>query len=136
MDTPQSALVGIAIGPDMEIVFDTVRSSRKYANLLARPACSFVVGWTREKTVQLEGLATEPQGADLNRYQEIYFAGLAGGANPFTLVTDRLLCGPAPMDKIQRLQPDAARDSRDRTRSLRRSPDTLAELMQVFAGGG
>ena len=35
--TPQSALVGIATSPDLEIIFDTVRSSRKYPNLIARP---------------------------------------------------------------------------------------------------
>ena len=31
--TPQSALMGIAITPQLEIVFDTVKSSRKYPNL-------------------------------------------------------------------------------------------------------
>lgn len=46
--TPQSALVGIAISPDLEIIFDTVKSSRKYPNLIARPNCSFVVGWAGE----------------------------------------------------------------------------------------
>jgi hypothetical protein len=71
---PQSALVGIAITPQLEIIFDTVRSSRKYPNLIARPVCSFVVGWTGEQTVQFEGYATEPNGPDLKRYQEIYFA--------------------------------------------------------------
>ena len=72
--TPQSALVGIAITAQLEIIFDTVRSSRKYPNLIARPVCSFVVGWTGEQTVQFEGHATEPNGPDLKRYQEIYFA--------------------------------------------------------------
>jgi hypothetical protein len=72
--TPQSALVGIAITPQLEIIFDTVRSSRKYLNLIARPVCSFVVGWAGEQTVQFEGQATEPKGPDLKRYQEIYFA--------------------------------------------------------------
>jgi hypothetical protein len=72
--TPQSALVGIAITPDLEIIFDTVKSSRKYPNLIARPACSFVVGWTGEQTVQLEGHAIEPTGPELKRYQEMYFA--------------------------------------------------------------
>ena len=72
-DTPQSALVGIAITPDLEIIFDTVKSSRKYRNLIARPACSFVVGWAGEQTVQFEGHATEPNGPDLKRYQEMYF---------------------------------------------------------------
>src|SRR5271155_5869071 len=36
---PQSALVGIATTPDLEIIFDTLRSTRKYANLIARPGC-------------------------------------------------------------------------------------------------
>jgi len=70
---PQSALVGIATTPQLEIVFDTVRSSRKYENLIARPACSFVVGWTGEQTVQYEGVAEELRPPELERYQEIYF---------------------------------------------------------------
>ena len=41
---PQSALVGIAITPQLEIIFDTMRFSRKYPNLIARPVCSLVVG--------------------------------------------------------------------------------------------
>jgi hypothetical protein len=77
--TPQSALVGIATSPDLEIIFDTVRSSRKYPNLIARPACSFVVGWEGEQTVQFEGIAEEPAGAELQRIQEIYFAAWPDG---------------------------------------------------------
>jgi len=72
--TVQSALVGIAVSPELEIIFDTVKSSRKYPNLIARPACSFVVGWSGEQTVQFEGIAVEPQGRELKRYQEMYFA--------------------------------------------------------------
>ncbi len=72
--TPQSALVGIATTPDLEIVFDTVKSSRKYPNLIARPACSFVVGWAGEQTVQFEGIAAEPKVPELKHYQEMYFA--------------------------------------------------------------
>ncbi len=72
--TSQSALVGIAVTPDFEIIFDTVRSSRKYPNLIARPICSFVVGWGGEQTVQFEGTAVEPHGAELERVREAYFA--------------------------------------------------------------
>jgi pyridoxine/pyridoxamine 5'-phosphate oxidase len=72
--TPQSALVGIAVTPELEIAFDTVNSSRKYRNLTERPSCSFVVGWGGEKTVQYEGTAAEPTGAVLERCQEAYFA--------------------------------------------------------------
>ncbi len=41
--TPQSALVGFAVTRDLHIVFDTVKSTRKYPNLIARPRCSFVI---------------------------------------------------------------------------------------------
>jgi hypothetical protein len=75
---PQSALVGIAVTPELEIIFDTVASSRKYANLLANPAASFVIGLgdgsTGEITVQYEGEAFHPGGAELARYQQVYFA--------------------------------------------------------------
>lgn len=73
-ETPQSALVGIATTPELEIVFDIVKTSRKYPNLIERPDCSFVVGWEGEQTVQFEGLAMEPQGDELHRYQQAYFA--------------------------------------------------------------
>jgi hypothetical protein len=77
--TPQSALVGIGTTSDLEVVFDTVKSSRKYPNLIARPACSFVVGWSGEQTVQFEGVAHEPLGEELKRYQEAYFVAWPDG---------------------------------------------------------
>jgi hypothetical protein len=77
--TPQGALVGIAVTPQFEIVFDTVNTSRKYGNLVARPGCSFVVGWSGEQTVQYEGIAGEPRGEELKRYQEVYFAAWPDG---------------------------------------------------------
>jgi hypothetical protein len=75
---PQSALVGIAVTQELEIIFDTVASSRKYANLLANPAASFVIGLgdrsTGEVTVQYEGPTFQPTGAELARYQQVYLA--------------------------------------------------------------
>ena len=70
---PRSALVGIAVTPELEIVFDTVSSSRKYGDLVANPAASFVAGWEGEVTVQFEGMAFQPTGEELARYQQIYF---------------------------------------------------------------
>jgi hypothetical protein len=69
---PQSALVGIAVTPDLEIIFDTEKISRKYPNLIARPACSLVLGWVGEQTVQLEGDAFEPGAAALEGYVQTY----------------------------------------------------------------
>jgi hypothetical protein len=72
--SPQSALVGIAVTPELEIIFDTVMNSRKFQNLMSNSGCSFVVGWTGEITVQYEGQAVQPKGVELARYQQAYFA--------------------------------------------------------------
>jgi hypothetical protein len=76
---PRSALVGIAVTPELEIIFDTVSSSRKYGDLRANPAASFVIGWAGEITVQYEGQAFQPTGAELARYQRVYFAAYPDG---------------------------------------------------------
>jgi alpha-tubulin suppressor-like RCC1 family protein len=44
-NTPQYAFAAIAIVPHLEIRFDRVKSSRKYWNLIAKPACSVAIGW-------------------------------------------------------------------------------------------
>jgi hypothetical protein len=41
---PESALVGIAVSADLEIVFDTVETSRKYLHILHDPRGAFVIG--------------------------------------------------------------------------------------------
>ena len=71
---PQAALVGIAVTPELEIIFDTVNTSRKFHNLMLNPRCSFVVGWEAEITVQYEGQAGQSEGVALARYQQTYFA--------------------------------------------------------------
>jgi len=76
---PRSALVGIAVTPDLEVIFDTVASSRKFACLQANPAASFAIGWAGEVTVQLEGHAFQPAGEALAHYQEIYFGAWPDG---------------------------------------------------------
>jgi hypothetical protein len=77
--TPQSALVGIAVTDGFELVFDTVKSTRKYPNLIAAPACSFVIGWDAEQTVQYEGVARQLDGPELELYQRVYFAAWPDG---------------------------------------------------------
>jgi pyridoxine/pyridoxamine 5'-phosphate oxidase len=79
--TPQSALVGIAFTPQFEIIFEAVMNSRKYANLIARPACCFAIGgWgAEEQTVQYEGEAEKLKSPELERYQESYFEAWPDG---------------------------------------------------------
>jgi len=76
---PQSALVGIAVSPQLEIIFDTVKTSRKYPNLKADPRIAVVIGWEGEQTIQCEGLAVEPQAQELLRARAIYFAQWSSG---------------------------------------------------------
>jgi pyridoxine/pyridoxamine 5'-phosphate oxidase len=71
--TPQSALIGVAVTPDLDIVFDTLAGSRKYRNLLAEPRCSVALGWADECTVQYEGTAEELKPPELDRFQALYF---------------------------------------------------------------
>src|SRR5687768_17324726 len=71
---PQAAVVGVAVTDALELVFDTLDSTRKCANLRRDPRVAFVIGWDEACTVQYEGIADEPTGPELARLQEIYFA--------------------------------------------------------------
>jgi general stress protein 26 len=77
---PQSAVVGIAVTDDLEILFDTLTTTRKVRNLRRARSVSLVVGWDRDEiTVQIDGIADEPHGAELARLKETYFAVHPGG---------------------------------------------------------
>ena len=76
---PESALIGIAIATDLQIIFDTVSTSRKYQNLIANPSIAFVIGWDNEQTIQYEGIAKIPTTAELDKLLEIYFKAFPDG---------------------------------------------------------
>ncbi|GKQ55996.1 pyridoxamine 5'-phosphate oxidase family protein [Bradyrhizobium sp. Ce-3] len=76
---PQAAVVGIAVSDDIEIIFDTLTTSRKYQNLSADPHAALVVGWDAEQTAQLEGTADFPTGAELAACKQVYFAAWPDG---------------------------------------------------------
>lgn len=76
---PQAALMGVAMTPDLEIVFDTRNTTRKYRNLLANPRVALVIGCTSGISVQYEGVAEELSGDGLARYLPVYFAAFPDG---------------------------------------------------------
>lgn len=78
---PQAAVIGVAVSPELELVFDTLATSRKCANLRRDPRIALVIGWDLSEacTVQLEGRVDEPRGADLARLQALYFARFPDG---------------------------------------------------------
>lgn len=73
--SPQAAVVGVAITDRFEIVFDTVDSTRKARNLRRNRKVAFVMGGLagEERTVQYEGIADEPAGAELEHLKAIYY---------------------------------------------------------------
>ena len=78
---PQSALVGIGVTEDLKIIFDTVSTSRKHANLVRDPRASVVVGGPGEQTLQYEGLAFQVPvaGADGRELREAYYLSWPDG---------------------------------------------------------
>jgi general stress protein 26 len=76
---PEAALMGYAVTPGLEIIFDTIKTSRKYLNLKKNPRVAWVIGCTSEVTVQYEGIAHELEGPELAKYKKTYFAAFPDG---------------------------------------------------------
>jgi hypothetical protein len=72
-------VVGLAFSERGEAVFDVQNSTRKVKNLRRDPRAAIVV-WEGERTVQLEGLADEPSGAERDRLLKVYFEAFPDGA--------------------------------------------------------
>lgn len=79
---PQAAVVAFAVTDQFEIIFDTLDSTRKAQNLRVNPRIALVIGGCAPgslQTLQLEGLADFPTGAELERLQQTYFAAFPDG---------------------------------------------------------
>jgi general stress protein 26 len=78
----QAAVVGIVVTDDFEIFFDTLAETRKARNLRRNAAIAFVIGGTApedERSVQYEGVADQPEGADLGRLTALYLERFPDG---------------------------------------------------------
>jgi pyridoxine/pyridoxamine 5'-phosphate oxidase len=76
---PEAALVGYAVTPALELIFDTTDATRKCPNLRNNPHLAAVIGWADERTVQYEGIVDEPKGAELERLKSVYFEKFPDG---------------------------------------------------------
>jgi pyridoxine/pyridoxamine 5'-phosphate oxidase len=76
---PESAVIGIAVSEDLQVVFDARKTSRKYENILQNPNVALVIGWDSETTVQYEGVARELAGPEDDHYREIYYGAYPDG---------------------------------------------------------
>ncbi len=114
---PQAAVVGFAVTDELELVFDTVDYARKARNIRRDPRVAFVVGGMipgDERTVQGEGVADEPTGAELERLRAVYFERFPEGH-------ERLASWPGLIHV--RVRPDWIRYS-----DFDRSPPEIVEL--------
>jgi pyridoxine/pyridoxamine 5'-phosphate oxidase len=85
---PQAAILGVAVSDELELVFDTVDTSRKFRNVQRDGRIAVVFGAAGgyksgshdERTVQYEGIADVPNGEELKRVrEEIYFKQFPDG---------------------------------------------------------
>lgn len=78
---PQAAYVGVATTDGLEIVFDTVSSSRKDANLLRDPRIAVTFSGPGEQTLQYEGLAFSVSTSEARDapYREAYYRAWPDG---------------------------------------------------------
>lgn len=77
--SPEAAVIGIAVTDDLELVFDTLTTTRKGHNLRRDPRVALVIGWDDAVTLQLEGVADEPAGDERARLQAVYLAAFPDG---------------------------------------------------------
>ena len=78
---PEAALVEVAVTPDLEIVFDTLDTTRKCTNLRRNPQIAFVFPGHGPQTLQYEGVAEEPIGEELRTVKAAYFSACTAGLN-------------------------------------------------------
>ena len=80
LNKPEAAVVGIAVSVNLEIIFDTIKTSRKYQNILHNPNVALAAGWDEEVTVQYEGIAEIlGTGSEADNLREVYFRAFPDG---------------------------------------------------------
>lgn len=73
---PEASAVGISVMDNMEVLFGTFNTSRKWENLQKNARVSLVIGWEHGKTVQYEGVAEELMENEKDEALKIHFANV------------------------------------------------------------
>jgi len=71
-NTSESAVIQISARENLELIFDTLPTFRKYKNLRNNQNVSVVIGW-EPTTVQFEGIAVELSDEELEEYKQVHF---------------------------------------------------------------
>lgn len=73
---PEASAVGISVMDNMQILFGTFNTSRKWENLQKNARVSLVIGWEHGKTIQYEGVAEELMETEKAEALKIHFANV------------------------------------------------------------
>ena len=95
--SPEAALMGLAATPELELVFDTVKSSRKFPNLKSNSRVAFVIGCTTEVTVQYEGCRRTCRRRP-EKVPESLFREIQRRPDTTRMAGHNVLCGSANVD--------------------------------------
>ncbi len=71
---PEAAVMEVAVTPELELIFDTANTTRKYVNFKKNPHIACAFGWEAWDTVQYEGIAVELVGKEREKYRKIFLA--------------------------------------------------------------
>jgi len=77
---PEDAVLEFSERDNLELIFDTFSTYRKYKNLQTNKNVAFVIGWDNDITVQYEGEAFELQNKERDEYQKIHLRKLPNSA--------------------------------------------------------
>lgn len=70
---PEVAIIGFGQTKDLELVFGTDSTSRKYKNLQQNPRVAFAIGGITPETIQYEGVAREILPSELAIIRDNYW---------------------------------------------------------------
>ena len=70
---PEAAVIEFGDTDNLELVFDTFNTYRKFTNLKQNNHVAFVIGWDENITIQYEGEAQELFGEEVVKYKQLYF---------------------------------------------------------------
>ncbi len=75
-DTPQSAVMAFSQTMDLDIIFQTPNTTRKYNNLKSNKSISIATGWSLDEfiTVQYDGIAEEATQEELDEIRQIHIS--------------------------------------------------------------
>jgi pyridoxine/pyridoxamine 5'-phosphate oxidase len=71
---PESAVVEFGVYGNLNVVIDTLTTSRKYKNLQTNTEVALVIGWDKDITVQVNASAHLLDGDELTDAKQSYFA--------------------------------------------------------------